>query len=55
VRTSVQPGFLRFCPALRGCLPTDYLKQMARETVAHPLDKVERLESRIQVVQPAPR
>jgi hypothetical protein len=40
---------------LRGSLPSYYLKQMAQEVVAHQFDKVGRLDSRIQVVQPAPR
>jgi hypothetical protein len=55
VRTGVQPGCLHFCPALRGRLPTDSLKRMAQEGVAHQFDKAERLESRVQVAQPARR
>ena len=37
---------------LRGCLPTYYLKQIAQEAVA-PLEGVERIDNRIQVVPTA--
>ena len=39
---------------LRGCLPSYYLKQVAQEVVA-PLEAVDPIDNRIQVVTPAGR
>jgi hypothetical protein len=40
---------------LRGCLPSDYLKQIAQEVVAHQVPGVSRLDNQIQVVRSATR